>query len=77
MTGKNPLQPGFSFALWTCRMIQNLIRKCCGVRLSLASVEQWLKREYPRIRALAIREKAETFFADESEVRSDFHNRRT
>jgi transposase len=100
VTGKNPLQLGFPFALWTRRMIQSLIHKRCGVRLSLASVgrllaqlgltcqkplwrayqqdgsrvEQWLKREYPRIRARAKREKAEIFFEDESGVRSDFHS---
>jgi len=37
-------------------------------------VEQWLKKEYPRIRALAKREGAEVFFEDESGVRSDFHS---
>lgn len=36
-------------------------------------VQQWVKREYPRIRARAKREGAEIFFADESGVRSDFH----
>jgi transposase len=36
-------------------------------------VEQWVKREYPRIRAQAKREGAEIFFADESGIRSDFH----
>ena len=36
-------------------------------------VQQWVKREYPRIRAWAERERAEIFFADESGVRSDFH----
>lgn len=100
VTGKNPLQLGFSFALWTRAMIRALIGKKCGVRLSLVSVgrllgqlglscqkplwrayqqdgsrvEQWLKREYPRIRALAKRGKAEIFFEDESGVRSDFHS---
>lgn len=100
VTGKNPLQLGFSFALWTRAMIRALIARECGVRLSLVSVgrllaqlglscqkplwrayqqdgsrvQQWLRREYPRIRALAKREKAEIFFEDESGVRSDFHS---
>jgi transposase len=100
VTGKNPLQLGFTFALWTRAMIRALIVKHCGVRLSLVSVgrllaqlglscqkplwrayqqdgsrvEQWLKQEYPRIRALAKQEKAEIFFEDESGVRSDFHS---
>jgi transposase len=37
-------------------------------------VERWLKKEYPKIRALAKREKADIFFEDESGVRSDFHS---
>jgi transposase len=36
-------------------------------------VEQWVKKEYPRIRAWAKRQGAEILFADESGVRSDFH----
>jgi transposase len=36
-------------------------------------VEQWLNKEYPRIRAMVKREGAEIFFEDESGVRSDFH----
>src|SRR5262245_49858519 len=35
-------------------------------------VEQWVKSEYPKIRAQANREGAEIFFA-ESGIRSDFH----
>jgi len=99
VTGKNPLQLQFSFALWTRGMISTLIYRRFGVKLSLSSVgrllaqlglscqkplfrawqqdasrvEQWLKREYPRIRAWAKREGAEIFFEDESGVRSDFH----
>ena len=99
VTGKNPLQLGFPFALWTRAMIGHLIRERTGKRLSLVSVgrllaqlgltcqkplwrayqqdgsrvEQWLKQEFPRIRALAKKEKAQVFFEDESGLRSDFH----
>ena len=103
VTGRNPLQLGFPFALWTRSMIARLIFKRTGVRLSLVSVgrllaqlgltcqkplwrayqqdgtrvEQWLKREYPRIRVQAKRENAEIYFEDESGVRSDFHSGKT
>lgn len=103
VTGRNPLQLGFPFALWTRSMIARLIVKRTGVRLSLVSVgrllaqlgltcqkplwrayqqdgsriQQWLKHEYPRIRAAAKREKAEIYFEDESGVRSDFHSGKT
>src|SRR5450830_169491 len=36
-----------------------------------ALVEQWLKRKFPRIKALAQREKAEIFFGDAAHMRSD------
>jgi len=38
-----------------------------------ALVEQWLKKEYPRINALAQRKKAEIFFGDAAHMRSDHH----
>jgi transposase len=38
-----------------------------------ALVEQWLKKEYPGIKALAQREKAEIFFGDAAHIRSDHH----
>jgi transposase len=38
-----------------------------------ALVEQWLKKEYPRIKALAQRENAEIFFGDAAHMRSDHH----
>ena len=103
VTGRNPLQLGFLFALWTRSMVARLILKRTGVRLSLVSVgrllgqlgltcqkplwrayqqdgsrvQQWLKHEYPRIRAAAKREKVEIYFEDESGVRSDFHSGKT
>lgn len=36
-------------------------------------VEAWREEEFPKIRALAKREGATIFFADEASVRSDFH----
>jgi transposase len=38
VTSKNPLQLKFTFALWTARMVGELIRQRSGVRLSKASV---------------------------------------
>jgi len=37
-------------------------------------VEQWLKKEHPRIRAEALKTGAEIYFGDESGVRSDGHS---
>jgi transposase len=42
-----------------------------------ALVEQWLKKEYPKIKALAQREKAEIFFGDAAHMGSDHHAGRT
>jgi transposase len=42
-----------------------------------ALVQQWLKKEYPKIKALASREKAEIFFGDAAHIRSDHHAGRT
>jgi transposase len=42
-----------------------------------ALVEQWLKKEYPKIKALAQQEKAEIFFGDAAHMRSDHHAGRT
>ena len=42
-----------------------------------ALVEQWLKTEYPKIKALAQREKAVIFFGDAAHMRSDHHAGRT
>jgi len=42
-----------------------------------AFVRQWLKTEYPRIKALARRENAEIYFGDAAHMRSDCHSGRT
>src|SRR6266851_4650612 len=42
-----------------------------------ALVKQWLKKEYPQIKALAHREKAEIHFGDAAHIRSDHHAGRT
>src|SRR4030088_3209146 len=42
-----------------------------------ALVQQWLKQKYPRIRALAQREKAAIYFGDAAHLRSDHHPGRT
>ena len=36
-----------------------------------ALVKQWLTKDYPKIKALAQREKAEIFFGDAAHMRSD------
>src|SRR5207244_72622 len=42
-----------------------------------ALVQQWLKRDYPRIRALAQQVKAAIYFGDAAHLRSDHHSGRT
>jgi transposase len=42
-----------------------------------ALVQQWLKHDYPQIRALAQRQKAEIYFGDAAHLRSDHHSGRT
>ena len=44
INGKNPLQYGFDFGLWTRRIVRELIAQCCGVSLSLATVGALLAR---------------------------------
>jgi transposase len=99
VTLKSPLQFQFTFALWTSKMVGEVIRRKFGITLSKASVcrlltqlglspqrplwrayqqrpeevQRWLEEEYPRIKALAQRKKAQIFFGDEAGVRSDHH----
>jgi transposase len=42
-----------------------------------ALVQQWLKKAYPKIKALAQREKGEIYFGDAAHLRSDHHSGRT
>jgi transposase len=42
-----------------------------------ALVQQWLKQEYPKIRTLAQRVKADIYFGDAAHMRSDHHAGRT
>jgi transposase len=100
VTLKDPRQFKFPFALWTLKMIRELIRRELRVSLGTSSVwrllrqlglsvqrplwrayqqkpeevEKWLNEEYPKIEALARRNKAEIYFGDEAGVRSDFHS---
>lgn len=99
VTMKNPLQLKFTYALWTSKMVGQLIHKRFGVKLSKASVcrlltqlgltpqrpvwrayqqkpeavQRWLNEEYPKIKKMAQRMKAQIFFGDEAGVRSDHH----
>jgi transposase len=38
-----------------------------------ALVQQWLKKEYPKIKAMARKEEAEIYFGDAAHIRSDHH----
>jgi hypothetical protein len=42
-----------------------------------ALVQQWLKQEYPKIKAMAQREQADIYFGDAAHMRSDHHSDRT
>jgi transposase len=44
VNGKNPLQYGFDFGLWTRQIVQSLVRERFDVQLSLASIGAMLAR---------------------------------
>ena len=45
INGKNPMQYGFDFGLWTRRIVRDLVSERFGVRLSLASIGALLARQ--------------------------------
>lgn len=45
INGKNPMQYGFDFGLWTRQIVRELIARRFGVRLSLASIGAVLARQ--------------------------------
>lgn len=99
VTMKNPMQLQFSYALWTAKMIGEIIYRQFGIKLSKASVcrlliqlgltpqkpvwrayqqkpeeiKKWLAEDYPRIRSIARRLRAQIYFGDEAGIRSDHH----
>lgn len=44
INGKNPMQYGFDFGLWTCNLVRDLVQRELGVTLSLASIGTMLAR---------------------------------
>ena len=97
VTGGDPRQQQFEFALWTRELVRQLIWQKYKLKLSVWSVgrlltqlglsvqkplkkayqrdpekiDRWLKRQYPRIKALARKNKATIYFGDEAGIRSD------
>src|SRR5450631_160151 len=45
----------------------------CAIERDEALVQQWLKKEYPKIKAMARKEEAEIYFGDAAHIRSDHH----
>jgi transposase len=78
ITGTDPRQLEFAFALWTREMVRELIRREFRVSLSAVSVGRLLRTlglspQRPLCRAQAKAEGATVYFADEAGIRSDYH----
>jgi len=82
VNGKNPLQYGFDFALWTRALVQALIQEKFNARLSLASVgtllarlgltpQKPLQRAYQRDAVAVARWRQETFPAIAQQARAE------
>ena len=48
-----------------------------AIERNAALVQKWLKEEFPRIRKLAVAQRAEIYFGDAASIRSDHHAGRT
>lgn len=82
VNGKNPMQYGFDFGLWTRHIVRDLIRQRFGVRLSLASIgavlarqgltpQKPLQRAYPRDPDAIARWQRETYPAIARKAKRD------
>lgn len=100
MVGIDPRQYSFGPALWTRRMVQELVFRQFGIRFSLASIgnvlrnlgmspqrplyrayerdpekfAEWKDGIFPKIQAQAKKHRAAIFFADEANVRINYHS---
>lgn len=83
INGKNPMQYGFDFGLWTRQIVRELVAMKFDVSLSLASVgallarlgltaqKRWQRETYPTLAAQAKRDGAAIYFWDELGFRAD------
>ena len=82
INGKNPMQYGFDFGLWTRQIVRELIARRFGVRLSLASIgavlarqgltpQKPLQRAYQRDPAAIVRWQHETYPAIARKAKRD------
>ena len=83
ITEKNPTQLNFEFALWTRSTVGGVLRKLGlspqkplrrAYQRDKEKVEVWQEEAYPEIKREAKKERAEIYFGDEANVRSDYHS---